>query len=96
MTPEGFIKKKIKDRFEEEFPLAFRFCPVQLGMGVPGLDIFYCINGYFVAIEAKAPGKKATPRQIITMEQITEAGGRAFVIDGKFALENAIECIKCL
>jgi hypothetical protein len=71
--------------------------PVQNGMGAPGLDFFYCIEGMFVAIETKAPGGVATPRQEKTMEQITAAGGLCFVVDGEHSLEKALNRIdRCL
>ena len=89
--PESKIKDLVKRRFEKEFPDAYRFCPVQNGMGAPGLDVFYCIPcGIFVAIETKAPGKKPTPRQMLTMEAIGAAGGLCFVVDGVSSLEAAI------
>ena len=93
MTPEGKVKALVKRRMEVAFPNGYRFMPVQNGMGAPALDFYYCINGYFVAIETKAPGKKPTPRQETTMSDITKAGGLAFVVDGLASLDRAIATI---
>jgi hypothetical protein len=90
-TPESKVKDLIKRRFAEEFPDAYRFCPVQNGMGAPSLDVLYCIpHGIFVALEAKAPGKKPTDRQLLTMEAISAAGGLVYVVDGVASLEEAL------
>jgi len=56
--------------------------PVQNGMGAPSLDFIGSYKGYFFAVETKAPGKKPTPRQEVTIETIRAAGGAVFVIDG--------------
>ena len=80
--PESKIKDLVKRRFEKEFPDAYRFCPVQNGMGAPGLDVFYCIPcGIFVAIETKAPGKKPTSGQLREHERMRGMGQRVEVID---------------
>ena len=79
MTPEGRIKAKLK-RELDKLPNVYRFMPVQNGMGAPALDFYLCIEGGFVAIETKAPGKKLTPRQEATRDNITAAGGTVYVI----------------
>ena len=48
--------------------------------GVP--DIVGCYRGWFFAIEAKAPGKEATPLQEHELESIEKAGGFWLVADG--------------
>ena len=42
---------------------AYSHMPVQNGMGLPTLDFVCCYGGLYLAIEAKAPGKKPTQRQ---------------------------------
>lgn len=65
-TPEGNIKTKIKRMLVEQG--VYYFMPVQMGYGAAGLD-FHCIvkikgdMPFPFFIEAKAPGKKPTPRQ---------------------------------
>lgn len=46
--------------------------------GVP--DILACVNGYFVAIEVKAPNGKASDLQLYNIHKIKAAGGFAFVL----------------
>lgn len=77
-TPEGKIKDKIKKLLKEHH--VYWFCPVQNGMGAPSLDFLCCFSGQFIGIEAKAPGKKPTPRQLNTMDQMFSCGGDVFVI----------------
>lgn len=64
--------------------------PVQNGMGKPTLDFILCVGGHFVGIEAKAPGKKPTPRQKLTMMEMEAAGGHTMVVDGDKSL-NVLE-----
>lgn len=81
MTPEGSVKAKIKQILNEHKPIRYDM-PVQNGMGKPSLDFTGCHWGRYFAIEAKAPGKKPTPRQELTIAETREAGGKVFVIDG--------------
>lgn len=77
-TPEGKIKAKIKKILNAHG--VYSHMPVQNGMGAPSLDYVCCFKGYYIAIEAKAPGKKPSKRQLKTMEQIRKADGWAFVV----------------
>jgi len=79
MTPEGRVKNEVKKQLKAIG--AYQFWPVQSGMGAPAIDCYACLAGRFVAIETKAPGKKPTPRQEITLTKIAEAGGITLVID---------------
>ncbi len=83
MTPEGRVKALVNKAFKSRLR-GYKFMPVQNGMGAPALDFFCCIDGRFVAIETKAPGKRLTQRQNMTAADIIAAGGRVFVVrDGK-------------
>jgi Holliday junction resolvase len=89
-TPEGKVKDKVK-RLLKKYG-AYYFMPVQSGYGAPTLDILACYRGIFVAIETKAPGKKPTARQELTIKQIKEARGQVYVIDGDTSeLEELLE-----
>ena len=77
-TPEGLVKVKVR-KVLKHFG-AYWHCPVQNGMGSPSLDFICCYKGRYLAIETKAPGKKPTPRQEITISEIEAAGGKVFVI----------------
>lgn len=74
-------------------PLAYKFMPVQNGMGAPALDFFWCICGLFVAIETKTKGKKPTGRQEDTLGQISTAHGLTFVVDDGISLMEAVDAI---
>lgn len=90
MTPEGYVKKEIDKRLKELYPNAWIFKPVQRGMGMPALDYLICHEGRFYAIEAKPLGKIPTPRQLLTRQQIIDAGGTVHIVIG---LENAKKVI---
>ena len=79
-TPEGKVKEQVKRLLRDH--KAYYFMPVQNGMGAPSLDFLVCHNGQFLGIETKAPGKKATPRQEVTMQQMRNAGAMCLVVDG--------------
>lgn len=79
-TPEGKVKDKVK-RLLKKYG-AYYFMPVQTGYGSPTLDILACYKGIFIAIETKAPGKKPTARQELTIKEIRKANGLVYVIDG--------------
>lgn len=82
VTPEGRVKQAIKDVLNRFRPKLYHHWPVQNGMGEPTLDCNGAINGRYFAIEAKAPGKKMTPRQEVTAAKMRAAGARVFEIDG--------------
>lgn len=84
MTPEGRVKTAIKAviaAVQEKEPVYVNW-PVPVGYGESTLDCIGCHRGRFFAIEAKAPGKKPTPRQVFIAERMQEAGATVFVIDG--------------
>lgn len=84
MTPEGKVKAKI-DVLLKQYG-AYYLKPVQNGMGAPALDYHGIHRGVGFVIEAKAPGKEPTDRQLRTMKAIWAAGGAVFVIDGDHGL----------
>ena len=82
MTPEGKVKAECK-KFLKERGIFF-FMPVSNGMGQVGIpDIIICYRGLFIAIETKAPGKRAnvTENQKRVMGAIRTAEGFAWVVD---------------
>lgn len=85
-TPEGKIKQLVKRWLKGEFPTAWYYMPVQNGMGVTGVpDFIICVNGLFLAIETKAPGKEkdVTPNQQKQLDGIGIAGGLRYVVSKK-------------
>jgi hypothetical protein len=89
MTPEGKAKQRIKKLLNKYG--VYSHMPVQNGMGAPTLDFICCFNGMYLAIEAKAPGKKPTARQLKTMSQISKAGGVAIVVGTEEEQFTALE-----
>lgn len=81
MTPEGKVKKRIKEILDAQPALRYEMAVLN-GMGKPSLDFTGCHRGDYFAIEAKAPGKKPTARQNFTIDEMREAEAKVFVIDG--------------
>ena len=79
-TPEGKVKDAVKDILKKHG--VYRHMPVQGGYGAPSLDFICCFKSRYFGVETKAPGKKPTPRQELTIKAIEDAGGKVFVIDG--------------
>ena len=84
MTPEGRIKEKIKIVLEtyRERGMLYYYMPVPVGYGRSTLDYLGFICGHGFAIEAKAEGKKPTPRQQGIIDDIKKGGIPVFVING--------------
>lgn len=82
MTPEGKIKAKVKKLLAAHDDL-WAHWPVQTGYGAPTLDCTGSSRGRAFAIETKAPGKKLTPRQELTVENMHLGGVKVFVIDSE-------------
>jgi hypothetical protein len=56
--------------------------PIGTGYGNSGVpDFLCCVNGKFVAIEAKAGKGLATALQIKNLDQVHKAGGYACIIN---------------
>ena len=79
--PEAKVKARVKKLLK--ISGAYQHWPVQTGYGAACLDCHGCMAGQYFAIETKAPGKHPTPRQQLTMEDVTAAGGMVFVIGEK-------------
>lgn len=88
-TPESKVKAQIKRWLEARsayytMPIGGQYSTV----GVP--DFLCCINGQFLAIEAKAPGRRSTvtvPQQR-QMKLIQDAGGVALLVDDVAQLDE--------
>lgn len=94
-TPEGAVKDKVKKLLKEHG--IFFFMPVSNGMGQVGIpDIIACMDGWFLGIECKAPGKRGntTPNQERVLEEIAEHGGIAVVCDDPAQVEAIIKKYK--
>lgn len=95
-TPEGKVKAAVKKRLHE---LGVWFCmPMGTGFGNSGVpDFICCMNGQFLAIETKAPGKRnnTTVLQDRQIAAIHKAGGRAVVIDDVSQLNSVFNILEC-
>ena len=76
---EAILKKKIKAHLNEL--KAYWYMPVPGGYGTQTVDFLCCLNGRFLGIETKSTGQKPTPRQMLSMQAIRNAGGVAFWCD---------------
>lgn len=88
-TPEGKVKAQVKailKRFG-----AYQFWPVQTGFGATTVDCLCCIDGKFLAIEVKAKAGKLTPRQELTLREVSKAGGLACIVGGKYLSPEGFE-----
>lgn len=93
-TPESKVKTKIKATLKNYG--AYYAMPIGSGFGVSGTpDFLCCVNGHFLAIEAKANGGKTTALQEKSLRSIREAGGIAIVIDEN-NMKFLVECIEAL
>ena len=91
MTPEGVIKKQVKEVLTD---LGAWYCmPVGSGYGKSAIpDFIICYQGHFLAIETKAGNKQATAIQAREIDRIKTAEGIAWVIN-ETNLENLKEWI---
>jgi pantoate kinase len=79
-TPEAKVKAKIKALLKEHN--VYYAMPIGTGYGNSGVpDFLCCVNGKFVAIEAKAGKGKTTALQDKHLDQIAKAGGKSLVIN---------------
>jgi pantoate kinase len=79
-TPESRVKAKIKAILSDNN--IYYAMPVGSGYGNSGVpDFLCCVNGRFVAIEAKAGKGTTTALQDKHLKQIAECGGVALVIN---------------
>ena len=79
-TPEAKVKAKIKTILKENN--IYYAMPIGSGYGNAGVpDFLCCVNGYFVAIEAKAGKGKTTALQLKNLQAINTAGGYTLIIN---------------
>lgn len=97
MTPEGKVKKEIKQYLDSIG--AYYFMPVQMGYGAKTLDFLCCIKGRFVAIEAKAMGREPTNFQKQTIQEIQQTDAFVFIItefDDIRRMDNTLKAARIL
>lgn len=87
MTPEGKVKKAVKKLLDCYKPRLWYDMPVPTGRGKSTLDFMGIVNGEPFAVETKAEGEKPTDRQLVTANELAEAGCAVFLVTagGSFA-----------
>lgn len=92
MTPEGKIKQKVKELLKK-YPVWYTMTIPSAFGNSTGVPDFTCvvptqITGIGAAffIETKAPGKKPTPLQAKTMNDLERHGAKCFVVDSDNSL----------
>ena len=79
-TPEAKVKAKIKAILKAHN--VYYAMPIGTGYGNSGVpDFLCCVNGKFVAIEAKAGKGQATALQLKNLGEINKAGGYTCIIN---------------
>jgi len=79
-TPEALVKKKIRAILDAHG--VYYAMPIGTGYGNSGVpDFLCCVNGMFLAIEAKAGKGKTTALQDMHIEKIRNNGGAAVIIN---------------
>ena len=92
MTPEAKVKDKIKKILKAHN--VYYAMPIGTGYGNAGVpDFLCCVNGCFVAIEAKAGKGTTTALQDKNLQQIKDSGGFAFIVN-EGSLEEFEQSIK--
>lgn len=97
MTPEGKVKKRIKEVLNAYN--IYYFMPVQFGIGATGVD-FHCVMDWHDVnlaffIEAKAPDEEATQRQDLFLRaREKEQNAETFIIDGEEGIQALIEWLE--
>jgi hypothetical protein len=91
-TPEAKVKAKIKAILKAHN--VYYAMPIGTGYGSSGVpDFLCCVNGKFVAVEAKAGKGQATALQLKNLQLINASGGYTLIIreDNLEYLERIIE-----
>ena len=79
MAAEKQFENKIKKFLDEQGCYYIKhFANAFTKVGVP--DILACVNGYFVAIEVKAPNGRPSELQLHNIKKINELGGFGVVL----------------
>lgn len=91
-TPEAKVKAKIKAILKSYD--AYYAMPIGTGYGNSGVpDFLVCLNGEFLAIEAKAGRGVPTALQLKNLDAILTAGGRVLVINEEDIKLGTLEAI---
>lgn len=61
--------------------------------GLP--DLIVCAEGFFIGLETKMPDKRnnVSPRQVYVHDQITQSGGKVFVVTSVAEARAAVQSV---
>ena len=91
-TPEAKVKAKIKAILKAHN--VYYAMPIGTGYGNSGVpDFLCCVNGEFLAIEAKAGKGVPTALQLKNLREIEDAGGRTLVINEESLKLGVLEAV---
>ena len=84
MTPEGKVKKFIRQNMIAMFPGIWMYCPPGGAFGKAGVpDFLFLYKGVMIAIEAKAEDGKPTKLQMKRLNELKEMGCIAAIVKGE-------------
>ena len=92
MAAEKMFENKIKKYLKDHGCYCVKYFGCNYSTsGTP--DILACVNGYFLAIEVKAPEGKPSELQLVKIDEIRKAGGFAYVVypSGWLKLKDIID-----
>ena len=99
MTPEGKVKKFIRQHLSKFLPGCWIYCPPGGAFGRAGVpDFLILYKGVMIAIEAKADSGRATKLQIKRLLELRDNGCVAAIVKGEdldklIAIKNKVEQI---
>lgn len=97
MTPEGQVKKDLKDYLNGIGTLLWYYCPVPFGYGRVGVpDFIGCYKGVFFSVETKKKKGKAELWQIKEAEKIIAAQGTHILARSMAPVKQFIEAVDAL
>ena len=97
MAAEKNFENKVKKFLEDEGCWYVKYFANRMTKsGIP--DLLACVNGYFVAIELKAPNGKPSELQKYHQKKIREAGGISIILypEGFEDFKEYIEFLKLI
>ena len=91
MRSEQQIQKEIITYLKSIGAYTFKTISSNRG-GIP--DVIACIDGKFIALEIKRPGREATPLQKLEIQKIINAGGVAVVVSSIYEVKTILKRIE--
>lgn len=91
MTPEGKVKKEVREFLDSLGPACWYYMPVPMGYGRRGVpDFIGCYHGASFAVETKRKSEKAKVWQERELQAMKAAGAQVFLISDHIAMAEFI------